>query len=154
MASMMDFEELDRAEGTTWSCWNDFLDRVAVYALTMPNRAEHIEELLAKWQFADARIYFGMLRESVRLEQWSKAGRVALNEHVNVGRVACHFGHRAIMKDFLEMAPPSKRFVLIFEDDLVETPTEDSRIKAGTQHPWLFRGALLLHPLRTVWYTV
>jgi len=108
--------------------WQNFLDQVEVYALTMPERAEHIEGVLQSWGFDDAIIFYGILKETINLKEWAKHGRIDFNENVTLGRVACHFGHRAIMEDFCEAAPKSKKWVLIFEDDLMASPAHEMQV--------------------------
>mmetsp|Transcript_126758 Transcript_126758/g.370488 ORF Transcript_126758/g.370488 Transcript_126758/m.370488 type:complete len:903 (+) Transcript_126758:127-2835(+) len=122
---MFDFSEIESAAASRHVTWKEFLAEGEVYALTIPERAEHIEDLLDKWEFTNANVFFGILKETIRLDEWAKQGKIQRNENVTEGRVACHFGHRGIMEEFLNKAPKSKKWLLIFEDDLIETPTDE-----------------------------
>lgn len=117
---LIDVEGLSRPDS-----WRLLMDQVDVYALTLPDRAQHIWNLLEKWQFDDATVFFGILKETINLDKWAKEGKIVRNELVNSGRVACHFGHRGIMEDFLRKKSRPKKWLLIFEDDLVDAPAED-----------------------------
>lgn len=118
---MFDFAEIESAAAARHVTWKEFIAQGEVYALTLPERAEHIEDLLDKWEFTNAHIFGGILKETISLDEWAKRGRIERNDMVTEGRVACHFGHRGIMEDFLARAPKSKKWLLIFEDDLIET---------------------------------
>jgi len=105
--------------------WCELMQRMQVYALAIPSRREHICALLAKWGFKSAIVVDGILSRTIILDDWAAMGRIKRNPDVTKGRVACHFGHRRILREFLDGAPEGKNLALVFEDDLMDLPTEE-----------------------------
>mmetsp|Transcript_151572 Transcript_151572/g.484488 ORF Transcript_151572/g.484488 Transcript_151572/m.484488 type:complete len:640 (+) Transcript_151572:130-2049(+) len=121
---MWDFDELEQVESTASWDWPRLLRSTSVCALALPERADHIESLLAKWGFDGAEIFHGVLADALRLDSWVERGHIVANKDVTSGRVACHFGHLAIIRDFLASVDSSKLWLLIFEDDLSDCGTD------------------------------
>ncbi|CAK0835816.1 unnamed protein product [Prorocentrum cordatum] len=121
---MIDFEELEQAEAWPPVSWAQLRATVEVTALALPDRACHARGLLRKWGFEGAEVFLGLWKEDVELDEWVRAGRITESRSVTSGRVACHFGHRAILEDFLRGPEPRRPWLLVFEDDLLDAPAE------------------------------
>lgn len=91
---------------------------VDVYALYIPKREVYIMENLNKI-FLNSKFFKGFNKNDLNEDELVKNEYISkewtLDPKFNFGRVACHMGHIAILKTFLET---DQKYALILEDDI------------------------------------
>ena len=91
---------------------------VDVYALYIPKRETYIKENLNKI-FLNTIFFKGFNKNDLNEDELVKDEYISkewtLDPKFNFGRVACHMGHLAILKTFLES---EQKYALILEDDI------------------------------------
>lgn len=92
---------------------------VEVFVLFIPKREVYIRNTIDRL-FIDTNYFKGFNKNDLNEEELVKEEYIdkewTLSPKFNFGRVACHMGHMAILKEFLHNV--DKKYALIFEDDI------------------------------------
>ena len=93
--------------------------KVEIYVLYIPKREVYIKNIIDRI-FLNPTYFKGFNKNELNEDELIKDEFISrewtLNPKFNFGRVACHMGHMAILKDFL--SKNTHKYALIFEDDI------------------------------------
>lgn len=90
------------------------INDIPMYCIYIPNREKYIKKLFRKLNLQPNFIQ-GIDKNIIDIDNLIKNKKVKKYKNVNQGRIACHYSHLKVLKDFLET---DKERCIIFEDDL------------------------------------
>tara|TARA_B110000285_G_scaffold186692_1_gene212157 strand:- start:882 stop:1679 length:798 start_codon:yes stop_codon:yes gene_type:complete len=87
---------------------------IPMYSIYIPKRENHIKNFFEKYKL-DINFIQGVDKDTINVEDLIKKNKIKRWKEGTPGRIACHYSHLKVMKQFLNT--PNERCV-IFEDDL------------------------------------
>lgn len=92
---------------------------IPMYCIFIPKRELYVKKM---FDDLDLKVNFvkGVDKNKLNIEDLISKGKIKKWEHLNPGRVACHFSHISVLEKFLKT---NNERCIIFEDDIITTHT-------------------------------